>query len=240
MIIRLDFMNYIESNVVFNEKIQQLIQRNFSRKGMQQIIKFHTMDLILDNDKTTTNKDFREGLQQEFKDFQDNKLIISNKFLILTINNYSRYEDEINKILPVFKELMSNGDLMLNRVGIRYINIFDDNKMKPQKNYFNSQIASFMDTRNRNNELIKPIRVMALNQYNVDNMRLDFRYGQYNKEYPRPINNTSFVLDYDCYSEELIENCEDLERCILQGHKAIQFLFEDSITDKLRKVMNDG
>ena len=46
MIIRLDFMNFMDENIIFNEKIQEIIRRNFSRKGMQQIIKFHTMDLI--------------------------------------------------------------------------------------------------------------------------------------------------------------------------------------------------
>ena len=160
--------------------------------------------------------------------------------MILDVKKYSRYESEIDKVAPVFRELMSNDGLILNRVGIRYINIFNNDRIRPQKNYFDNQIASLMDVKNLEEGAIEPIRIMALNQYNVDNMRLDFRYGQYNKEYPQPIRNISFVLDYDCYSEELIKECEILEKYILQGHNAIQCLFENSITDKLRKVMNDG
>ena len=84
------------------------------------------------------------------------------------------------------------------------------------------------------------IRSMHTTEYRLDSMTLNFRYGMYNPEYPNVLKKNSFVLDYDCFSDEMVESSEKVIQTIIQGHSMIQSLFEKNITDDMRKVMNDG
>ena len=79
-----------------------------------------------------------------------------------------------------------------------------------------------------------------MNEYQVGDMRLNFRYGMFNPQYPNAMRLASFALDYDCYCDNLISGNEELLSHIKAGHDAIQSLFEKSITDSLRSLMSNG
>ena len=70
-------------------------------------------------------------------------------------------------------------------------------------------------------------------------MTLNFRYGLHNPQYPNPLSDNSFVLDYDCFVGDAFDNEKDVIKAIDEGHNNIQALFESSITDALRKEMKD-
>ena len=78
-----------------------------------------------------------------------------------------------------------------------------------------------------------------MNEYQVDNMLLNFRFGMFNPDYPNPLDKESFALDYDCFITEPIDSTDEVLRTIRTGHDAIQELFEQSITDSLRKVLTN-
>ena len=78
-----------------------------------------------------------------------------------------------------------------------------------------------------------------MNEYQVKDMRLNFRYGMFNPEYPSPMRSAKFVLDFDCYCDSLLSGCDAIMAHIDDGHDSIQYLFENAISDNLRKAMND-
>ena len=81
---------------------------------------------------------------------------------------------------------------------------------------------------------------MALDEYYYDDMHLNFRYGMFNSNYPNPIKEMEFALDFDCYCDEALNGISNIIEHINTGHEKIQNLFEESITDALRGVMNNG
>lgn len=86
----------------------------------------------------------------------------------------------------------------------------------------------------------KSVRSMCLNEYRVDDMRLNFRYGMYNPHYPNIMREASFTLDYDCFCDSVLSGFDDIMLHVIKGHNEIQSLFELSITDALREKMNSN
>ncbi len=238
VIIRFDFLEFIENKVLFNPSVERAIQPNFPKKGMQQIIRFQTKDLAINPEDSKTENNAREGLQQEFLNYEGDKVVLSNKFVALELSRYTKYEDALGKFVPILSSIMLEMSLTALRIGIRYINEYGlANRIKAQKSFFTSPASAFADLKMLYVENISPIRSMALNEYVFDDMRLNFRYGLYNPQYPQPMKQPNFVLDYDCFCDVPIKGLESMLEHVNKGHDAIQKIFEHSITEKLRKVM---
>lgn len=237
VIIRVDFLEFIENNILFDSSVEKEVIKHFPKKGMQQLLRFQTMNVIADSNGARTEKSTRDGIQQEFSDTNNNKIILSNKFIVFEINKYIKYEDVLGVFLPVFRTLYSNSKFTSMRTGIRYINFFNEESIKPQKNYFTNSVGSLLDSKQADN---KCIRSMAMNEYIIGDMHLNFRYGMYNPQYPQAMKKTNYVLDYDCFCDEAVVGYETILGHINEGHDSIQRLFENSITDQLRKVMGNG
>jgi uncharacterized protein (TIGR04255 family) len=59
----------------------------------------------------------------------------------------------------------------------------------------------------------------------------------HNPDYPSPIKKKSFILDYDAYIVGLLTKAE-INRNLEILHDEIEKMFELSITEKLRGMMN--
>ncbi len=234
VIIRLDFLEFINMDVLQSPAIEKEVLLSFPKKGMQQIIRFQTMNVTTDKGGTRAEQTTRDGIQQEFSNVDGNKIILSNKFVILEINKYTKYEDVLDLFVHIIKTLFNTIQLTSMRTGIRYINFFGENGIKPQKNFFSSSVGALLDAKQGNNSCI---RSMAMNEYVVDDMHLNFRFGMYNPQYPQGIKKPNYVLDYDCYCDEALAGFDTILGHIHDGHDAIQKLFETSITEQLCKVM---
>jgi uncharacterized protein (TIGR04255 family) len=237
VILRIDFLEFIDNNIVFDSEVTKKTLSIFNKMGLKQIIRYQTMNFVSEKNKTISEQTFTEGFQQEFINADGNKIILSNKFIILEINMYKTYEDTLELFLPILKALFEKKQLTSLRTGIRYINIFNENQIKPQKKYFISSISPFINTKHKNNNCIRSI---GINEYTIGDMHLNFRYGIYNPKYPHPIKKTDFILDYDCFCDEAVTGYEEICNHLNKGHNEIQRLFEESITDQLRKVMQNG
>jgi len=75
-------------------------------------------------------------------------------------------------------------------------------------------------------------------ELDLSDMRVRFQYGMHNPDYPSVIRRKQFILDYDAYREET-QTGDELERNLMRFHSKIQELFEQSITDELRRIMNE-
>lgn len=135
--------------------------------------------------------------------------------------------------------LFQKNRISATRTGIRYINIFDTSRIKLQKNFFTPEVASSLHIK-----LVKEenrprlIRSMQMAEYRIDEMTMNFRYGMFNPEYPNFLKKNDFVLDFDFFSNEVIESSGEILQVLDKGHNEIQYLFEESITNSLREVMN--
>ena len=78
---------------------------------------------------------------------------------------------------------------------------------------------------------------MHLAEYKTNSMKLNYRYGMFNPDFPNILKKNSFALDLDCFVMEQLTKAEDVLSKLSEAHTAIQYLFEKSITDSLRKVM---
>ena len=179
VIIRLDFLEYIEIEVLFGSDMEKEILYSFPKKGKQQLIRFQTMNIIADPNETRAEQTTRDGVQQEFSNSLGNKLVLSNMSIILEINQYTKFEDILQMFAPILKTLLGKIQLTSMRTGIRYINFFSEERIKPQKNYYTPNVGSLLDAKQVENNCI---RSMAMNEYVVEDMHLNFRFGMYNPQ----------------------------------------------------------
>ncbi len=244
VILRFDFLQFASTNRVFTDDIEKSILRFFPRRGMDQIMRFNSINVVFDSNNPSTpnaQREIQEGIQREYYSLnQKNKLVLSNKYLIIEINEYSNFEELQQWLQGIVIPFYLENQLTVIRAGIRYINILKPDRVKIRKNLFSPEIAATINVNEfQESGEISLIRSMHMTEYLVNGMRLNFRYGLFNPQYPNRLLDNSFALDYDCYSEEPIEVADGLLRCVEKGHNAIQLLFESSITEALRKVMRN-
>jgi len=240
VIFRIDFLELMNVDEIFRTDIITEIKQSYPSKGIDQVIRFNTINL---NASPVTippkiNGQTHEGLQQTYSTSNDDgRLILNNKSLIIEIDNYQTFDLFIMSFRNVIYALYRIKPLATERIGIRFINIFDSN-VKIQKNYFSRNIASSLEIPSSNNtEMLVPLRSITLSEYRAENVVLNFRYGRINLQYPKAITSTDFTLDFDCFTTESMQSVNDILNFLERGHNYIQSLFEGSITDSLREEM---
>lgn len=242
VIVRVDFLQFLETEKLFCDSIEKVILKEFPRRGMDQKLRFNTINVVFDpndSNQANTQNESLEGIQREYNKGK-NKLILSNKFIIYEINDYDTFDFHFQVFQTILATLYQKQRLTTARIGIRYINIFATETIKLRKNMFSPEISATFNAKEFVSENgSQLIRAMSINEYQVSNMILKFRFGMFNPDYPNPLIKDSFSLDYDCFTTEPLEAMDDVLRSIVNGHNAIQELFESSITDNLRKVLSD-
>lgn len=240
VIIRIDFMEILPNELIFCKELEEKIYHNFPQKGKEQIVRFEEVNVNVVSDldiQPSAKRNVSEGIQKTFMDNMNNKIIVSNRAMICEVNSYRAFEDIMEKIAPIISIIFEKNSVKVMRTGIRYINLFDSKDTKIRKNFFSSNIAATYE-----NKLpviidgVECIRTMHMVEYNIQGMHLNFRYGMFNPDYPQILKKDNFTLDYDCFYRGVIESSSEVLRYIEIGHDAIQILFENSITDSLRKV----
>jgi len=245
VIIRIDFLEFLNTTDIFCSDIEKTILRYFPRRGMSQAVYHNSLNFVINEEGLRNQIGNRiEGIQKEYYTNDGaNKIILSNNFFIAEINRYQSFSAHIGEIKYIIESIFNNNHVTAQRVGTRFINIFDTRRIKIQKNYFApevSSILSFGEYKEKNNYYGLDItRAMNLVEYRALSMRLNFRYGVYNPSYPNKLIRNDFVLDYDCINEEPIDRYENIIQALNLEHEHIQQLFEKSITDNLRKVLNN-
>lgn len=67
VIIRLDFLEFISNDTLFGSDVEKEVLKSFPKKGMQQLIRFQTMNVVADPNGTRAEQTTRDGVQQEFQ-----------------------------------------------------------------------------------------------------------------------------------------------------------------------------
>ena len=238
-IIKLDFYNDTkELAVEIPANIVNVIKKNFPRVQPTKVI-----ESSLEVSETKTSRQDVNFPQWIYTDIKNqNKIIINKKFVSIESITYESFNKIEELFHPLLEEIFSIPNIQISRVGIRYINqlrkhhaCFEDiNKISDWKKYINSDLISnitFIDELNTSN-LISSIEM------NYDGFMVRFKYGINNINYPLPIKEPIFILDYDGFTTNLITSMEDFKDIEDNIHTRIEELFEKSINEDLRKVLD--
>jgi len=81
-------------------------------------------------------------------------------------------------------------------------------------------------------------RIFHILEYAFEEFNIRYQFGMNNPDFPAPIRQRIFVLDMDAYHQGAITPAE-IGAALDKYHGSIQDLFEQSITDGLRRVMHE-
>ncbi len=244
VIIRIDFSNSItfpnnELPEKFRAEIEKLLPytepspRNF----FEGQIEFFP-DGSIDTKNIIKAKEWRffseEGTGNEGK-----QLIINPKSIAIIEKKYISFENLASCFFTIFNLLLIEmNNITFSRLRLRYINNIKLKKGNPifWKGYFTPSLLSMFNVpRKEERKFIN--RIFHTLEFNYDDFNLRFQYGIYNPDYPSTIKRKEFVLDYDAFCSGILEK-EEIKEYLLKFHSKIQYLFENSVTDKLRKEMS--
>lgn len=173
----------IRTNIIFNIK-----------DGKPELNKNESLDYILVNDSNKTFVTFSPQLNSfwfETSHYKDNKC----------------YKEIIPSIIDAITS-SSNG-LIAKRTGLRYINEFPCISLKNISKIFNPNISKNIIHMSSQDNIS---RVIAQEEFALENSKLRIQYGIPNKFYPAKIENYDLLLDIDSYSDSQkeISNCEEI------------------------------
>jgi uncharacterized protein (TIGR04255 family) len=167
---------------------------------------------------------------------RDKTVVIAPAVVLAVYKAYESYEAlhrEFLELTSAFFE--AYGDTQANRLGLRYINnvTIGEGDLLDWSRYINSDMLCFL--RFCRDSTIT--RALGLLEFAFDDFGLTFQYGMHNPDHPAPIRRKVFVLDLDAYQAGPLEASE-IALSLDKFHGRVQELFERSITDELRAIMN--
>ena len=168
----------------------------------------------------------------------ESRISYNTEFLGIELKKYNGYES----IKPIIEDILNNlfihknKNISVRRIGLRFINHYDLSKYKSLNKYFNKDLLSALNI-GKSLTSIQQIRALSRLEFSFNESKLNFQYGLYNPDYPAVINKQYYVLDYDCYFEGVLDDPDKIIKKIDENHKMIQYVFENSINDQLRKEM---
>lgn len=232
VIFRIDFMS--------DEKLyEQMIQKNNIdelKRRFEILEPFQTItntDLMINVDTNTLNQRNKETVKCVLrKKDQTATLTIEHNAIVISYIKYDNADilKEDIKILDTILKKVS-----ITRIGLRYINYLQNNMFGDidWDLYINSSILNNYKV-NYNGSLLQSITVTDIK---YDDYIIRFQHGIHNQNYPADRVKDAFVLDFDAYTND-ISSYYNLEDIVKKWNEQIDYLFELSITDDFREVLN--
>ena len=150
---------------------------------------------------------------------------------------YSHFRYFLDDIILLVGALKEYSPKDLSFLGLRYINQIDGKSLAELKEcinskYFNDYVMNLDD----GEDFIQVLNKLSIKK---ENYILNFQYGLFNAAFPNPNFDKDFILDLDCTTKK-VKEIDDVVDELKKMNEFIQFKFEDSITDILRKEMGDS
>ena len=241
VIVRLDFFGYVQLEHLMSDFLQKTIKTAFPNVGLQQLVRFGDLSINLSSAGEPIENKVVLGNRLTYSDNENNKLHISNKSIVFQINKYDSFDYLKQKICPIIESLFNVAQsLSIIRSGLRYVNIFNVEGIRPLKKYFNNQVASSLESLSPSSlQELEMTRKICLAEFRTTDLFVNFRYGYINPDYPQTLRKEDFTLDYDCFKKEQMISAKEVFDFIDEGHYYVQKLFENSITDSLREAIKN-
>lgn len=165
---------------------------------------------------------------------QTASLSIEHNAIVIDYTNYSN-ADTLKEDIKVLSKVVTN--VSITRIGLRYINYLECNKFGDINwdLYINSNFL-------KNHEIdYKGLLMQSITVTDIKykDYTIRFQHGIHNQNQPADRVKDAFVLDFDAYTSD-ISSDYNLERIVEEWNNQINYLFEISITQELRKILNDN
>lgn len=178
----------------------------------------------------------------QFSDASETKKItLQSNSLTYEVTSYESFDKFRNELKTIIGAFFEQYKTVISRIGLRYINIIDDDDPSKElfdwKNLINTKLLHGQDFYADKNKLSRILHVLNIKE---SEYLVQFQYGHINTQFPNTINSRQFVLDYDCFIENINLSDKDiLLKNVETFHVAIENLFESSITPGLRDKMGE-
>lgn len=235
VILRLDF-DKIELGKLkpFLEKYKTTFPDIEEKKGEQGLINFNfkTKELQQDLAPISTWVLYNSGKTKKIQ-IEPNSLIIE----------YLSYSDstELLSDTSIAAEFIKEFKIKtINRLGLRYVNEIkiDNGDVLDWGDYINDDLLGSINFSQKNT--LGLTRAMSILSFKKDFGNINFNFGMWNSSYPNIISEKTFILDIDAYSKFPLDT-EDikLDEIIKEFNHGIESIFENSIKDNLRSILNE-
>ena len=167
---------------------------------------------------------------------KNKKLQVTKDYFFVEYFMYDNFEEFKLSFLPSIEAMFANiKDFNIKRVGLRYIdNINIDGDIFDWGKYIHEDLLSILKIKDQNNIS----RAIGMYEKNYPNYNVRFQYGMHNPDYPSSIRKKIFMMDTDVYFQGLIQDQKTLEDLLPDFHSCAKEIFEDSILEDLRILMN--
>ncbi len=175
-----------------------------------------------------------------FKNEKKDRLCLTNDCIFINSLKYINFERFVTPFNSITEILFNNfHKLTVKRVGLRYVNNIELKEKNPLNwnKYLNKNMLSIFNLAENKNEITRAFHFLETN-YEEDDLRLVFQYGMHNPDYPAKIVNKIFVLDFDISKTGSL-SFDELNYIIPKLNEKAEKLFEKSITNNLRDLMNE-
>lgn len=231
VILQLDFLGHIELSKELIDELKHAVHADFADfKVVEKVV----VELALPMDPEKTHEKRSKGFSFKNPD-TDDFMVLHSDSVIIDIKKYKSYAEFRNLVTKILNGIQrDNPSSKLSRLGFRYINqiIIDEGTPFEWDKKIKKSLTCGVEFVDKS-ELS---RLMGLIELKKSNHSIRFHYGWFNSEYPNIIAKKEFLLDYDCYTKNEIEISSVLSQ-IDVFHNSIKKLFEDSISDELKNVM---
>jgi len=235
VIARIDFVNPVPGiqdeipNSIIKEIIRIFPITEPKRKFLEQVT-------VLKEDVKREKTEFTEW--HFFGKEREKVLTIIPNSVFVDYSVYKSYSTFKNEFLQVINKYFEYyPDVIVNRLGLRYINnlVIDNGDPLDWNDYLNSKMLSLFSFYQKSKLLS---RVFHNIEYNFGDFNLRYQFGMHNPDYPATIRKKSYILDLDAYyhSEQSIT---EISNNLDKFHEIIQELFELSITNNLRSILDE-
>ena len=167
---------------------------------------------------------------------REKRLALTSKCCFIDYSKYDSFEQLKKEFMNFVKLLFETyPDLQVMRFGLRYINKIklDESNLTDWKLYLRETLLSIFEISDSKEIIAQAFNNLILK---YDDIFLNFRYGMPNPDFPAPISQKLFVLDFDAYYHGP-QDYDDLAKNLDIFHERIQELFESLIEDPLREKM---
>jgi uncharacterized protein (TIGR04255 family) len=244
VIFRIDFNSNLKFEKLDDDvEFSNIIKKYFKMREKDRIVKQHSFMVRADGknnkDKVIKNE-ITNNIERRYSNENGaNELVIGQSFFYLRYAKYISYNDLRNAIKDLLDKFYENERIVAQRIGVRYVNIFESDKVILYKNYFTQPVSIILGAKGVGDDKFVLNSSNHIETYTIDDMKLNFRYGLFNESNNLSKNKVNLALDYDCFISELVDDKELILNYVDKAHTNIQHIFERTITDNLRnKVLN--
>lgn len=240
VILRIDYKTDSEEEKVLTPELRTVASRIGNIHSIQNSVNIEFKQI---GDTNTYEKKDTNNVVWVFSDAENKKKAsISSRFFFIEESRYDGFEKLKEEFCSVVSCLPSNA-LVINRIGLRYIDEIDieNNNCSPINNktfwckYINASLIANLDFFDDENIIS---RVLSQFDMNFDPIKLRFKFGLFNPDFPAVNKKSIFGIDTDVYVQGDI-SIADVPSYIMELHEKASLFFEKAITDGLRELMNN-